>query len=51
LRRLLVGAWNQADACTMEWGEGGVWFASLELPAGGVFFYKVGLWKFNAVDP
>lgn len=35
-----LGAWDQANACAMEWSDGGVWRANLELPAGGVFFYK-----------
>mmetsp|Transcript_28889 Transcript_28889/g.72290 ORF Transcript_28889/g.72290 Transcript_28889/m.72290 type:complete len:289 (-) Transcript_28889:636-1502(-) len=35
-----LGAWNQDDACPMTWGEGGNWYANLELPASGVFFYK-----------
>lgn len=35
-----LGAWNQSNACPMAWSDGGVWRASLELPAGGVFFYK-----------
>ena len=35
-----LGRWNQANALPMNWGEGGNWWANVDLPAGGVFFYK-----------
>ena len=35
-----LGSWNQNNAAPMQWTEGGVWRANVELPAGGVFFYK-----------
>ena len=35
-----LGAWNQHKALPMSWGEGGNWWANVDLPAGGVFFYK-----------
>jgi len=35
-----LGAWNIDSAPAMEWTEGGVWQGEVELPAGGVFFYK-----------
>ena len=35
-----LGAWNIDAAPAMEWTEGGVWQGEVELPAGGVFFYK-----------
>ncbi len=35
-----LGRWNQNKALAMTWGEGGNWWANVDLPAGGVFFYK-----------
>lgn len=35
-----LGAWELERAKAMTWTEGNVWKASVELPAGGVFFYK-----------
>ncbi|EEH54486.1 carbohydrate-binding module family 20 protein [Micromonas pusilla CCMP1545] len=35
-----LGAWNQSRMLKMHWGDGGIWYADVELPAGGVFFYK-----------
>jgi hypothetical protein len=35
-----LGAWDQLHAVPMKWGEGGNWTALLDLPAGGVMFYK-----------
>ena len=35
-----LGGWNQADAVKMTWTEGGHWVAEVDLPAGGVMFYK-----------
>ena len=35
-----LGAWNQNNARAMTWSDGNLWFADLELPAGGIFFYK-----------
>jgi|TARA_B110000977_G_scaffold93954_1_gene124213 hypothetical protein len=35
-----LGLWNQNNALSMTWGEGGNWWANVDLPAGGVFFYK-----------
>jgi len=35
-----LGAWELERAKAMTWSEGHVWKASVELPAGGVFFYK-----------
>ena len=35
-----MGEWNQHHALPMQWSDGGNWFTDLELPAGGVVFYK-----------
>jgi hypothetical protein len=35
-----LGAWDIVEAVPMVWGEGGNWTGEVELPAGGVFFYK-----------
>lgn len=35
-----LGHWDQHKALSMNWGEGGNWWANADLPAGGVFFYK-----------
>lgn len=35
-----MGAWELERATALEWHEGSVWKLSVELPAGGVFFYK-----------
>ena len=35
-----LGAWDIVDAVPMRWTEGGMWVGDVELPAGGVFFYK-----------
>ena len=35
-----LGAWDQGRAVTLSWNQGDVWTASVELPAGGIFFYK-----------
>ena len=35
-----LGHWDQHKALSMNWGEGGTWWANADLPAGGVFFYK-----------
>ena len=35
-----LGVWNQNAALGMTWGEGGNWWANVDLPAGGVVFYK-----------
>jgi starch-binding domain-containing protein 1 len=35
-----LGAWRMEAATPMTWTEGGVWQGDVDLPAGGVFFYK-----------
>jgi len=35
-----MGAWDPSRAAALEWTEGHAWKTSVELPAGGVFFYK-----------
>ena len=35
-----LGAWRIEAATPMTWTEGGVWQGEVDLPAGGVFFYK-----------
>jgi len=35
-----LGAWDQKRAVALKWHQGNVWKASVELPAGGIFFYK-----------
>ena len=35
-----LGAWDLDKAAAMTWTEGSVWKLAVELPAGGVFFYK-----------
>lgn len=36
----IMGAWDVSRATALEWTEGHAWRTSVELPAGGVFFYK-----------
>ena len=36
----IMGAWDVSRATALEWTEGHAWKTSIELPAGGVFFYK-----------
>ncbi len=36
----IMGAWDVSRATALEWTEGHAWKTSVELPAGGVFFYK-----------
>lgn len=38
-----LGSWQLEHAPTMTWGEGDVWTASLELPAGANIEYKFAL--------
>ena len=35
-----MGEWNQHQALPLQWSDGGNWYTDLELPAGGVVFYK-----------
>ena len=35
-----LGNWDQNQGVAMTWTEGNVWQCEMELPAGGVFFYK-----------
>ena len=35
-----LGAWDQTRAVPLTWTEGDVWTATVDLPAGGIFFYK-----------
>lgn len=36
----MLGAWDCDKALRMRWTGGGVWAGNVELPAGGVYFYK-----------
>lgn len=35
-----MGAWDHSRAVNLNYGEGGIWSVELELPMGGVHFYK-----------
>ena len=35
-----LGEWSVAHACPLRWTAGGVWTTTVQLPVGGIFFYK-----------
>jgi hypothetical protein len=35
-----LGEWSVAHACPLRWTSGGVWTTTVQLPVGGIFFYK-----------
>ena len=35
-----LGEWSVASACPLRWTQGGVWTTTVQLPVGGIFFYK-----------